>query len=56
MHKVNGIPRKTFDVMTICKKKKINGIDINQHPNGKLTLPGIKKKEALKILRIKGYL
>ncbi len=59
MFKQSGIERKEMDIVTMMKKKmnqEIVKIEINQHPLGKLSLPPMKKIEAINILRMKGYL
>jgi len=53
------IKRKQIKVnvleMTKAKGKNIT-ISISNHPNGKLVLPKMSKKKAIKILEIKGYI
>ena len=46
-----------IDIMHLSKR--VSGkvdIHINKHPNGKFDLPRMPKKDALKLLEMKGYL
>ena len=50
---------KGIDIDIMNLSKRVSGkvdIHINKHPNGKFNLPRMPKKDALKLLEMKGYI